>query len=384
MNTFITVLPLRLLARSGAQAARFLIISLTLMGVAAFAQAHGDHDHEKPSPVVDNSAQAADHDHDHDHDHQTEEADHNHDHGDSKSDGHNHDHANTEGDAHNHDHGHAHGEGDDHDHEDRVTFTPAQLQKMGIQTAIASQGNLQQVRSFRAQVVFDPRQQRRVHARFPGVIKNVRAQQGSKVQAGSELASIESNESLRTYSVTAPISGLVLEQFYQTGELTAAEPLFVVANTEQLLLNFAVFSRDVRHLQAGQALMLSEGGRSASLTLESILPDSQNPSLYQARAVLDNSAGQWQPGEWLNAVVPTASWQGVLTIERRALQTRDGREVVFVREGNDFVERALVVGNKDQQRIQVLSGLQPGEEYVSANSYLIKAELEKSGAAHVH
>jgi cobalt-zinc-cadmium efflux system membrane fusion protein len=337
--TFITVLPLRLLARSGAPAARFLMISLTLMSAATFAQAHGDHDHEKPSPVVDNSAQAADH---------------------------------------------YHGEDDDHDHQDRVTFTPAQLQKMGIQTAIASQGNLQQVRSFRAQVMFDPRQQRRVHARFPGMVKNIRAQQGSNVQAGSELASIEANESLRTYSVTAPISGLVLEQSYQTGELTAAEPLFVLANTEQLLLTFAVFSRDVRHLQAGQTLMLSEGGRRASLTLESILPDSQNPSLYQARAVLDNSNGQWQPGEWLNAVVPTASWQGVLTIERRALQTRDGREVVFVREGNDFVERALVVGNKDQQRIQVLSGLQSGEEYVSANSYLIKAELEKSGAAHVH
>src|SRR5690606_12864785 len=118
-------------------------------------------------------------------------------------------------------------------------------------------------RRFRAQVAFDPRQQRRVHARFPGLVKSIRVQPGSRVQAGSELASIEANESLRTYPVTAPIGGLVLEQSYQTGELTAAEPLFVIANTGQLLLTFAVFSRDVSHLQAGQTLSLNDGGRRA-------------------------------------------------------------------------------------------------------------------------
>lgn len=369
MTISILVSLLQALARLAGRVTRFLMISLTLAATATLAQAHGDHDHdhEKPAPVVDNSAQAADHDP-----------------AEAEYDGHKHDHAKTEGDAHHHDHDHSDDEGNDHDHEDRVTFTPAQVKQLGIQTAVAAQGDLQQVRSFRAQVVFDPRQQRRVQARFPGVIKNIRVQPGSKVQAGSELASVEANESLRTYPITAPISGLVLEQSYQAGELTAAEPLFVIANTEQLLLTFAVFSRDVSHLQAGQTLRLSDGGRRASLTIESILPDPQNPSLHQARVVLDNSNGQWQPGEWLNAVVPTASWQGVLTIERRALQSRDGRDVVFVREGNDFVERALVIGNKDQQRIEVLSGLQPDEEYVVANSYLIKAELEKSGAAHVH
>lgn len=361
MNTFIAALPLRLLARSGAQLARLFMLSLTLLGAASLVQAHGDHDHdhEKQSPVVDNSTQAADHD--------------------QKAGADSHGHNNTEDD-----HNHAHGDDDDHDHEDRVTFTPAQRQQLGIQTATANQGDLQQTRRFRAQVAFDPRQQRRVHARFPGLVKSIRVQPGSRVQAGSELASIEANESLRTYPVTAPIGGLVLEQSYQTGELTAAEPLFVIANTGQLLLTFAVFSRDVSHLQTGQTLSLNDGGRRASLTLESLLPDPQNPSLYQARAVLDNSAGQWQPGEWLNVVIATAAFQGVLTIERRALQNREGREVVFVREGNDFVERAVVTGNRDAQRVEVLSGLQADEEYVSANSYLIKAELEKSGAAHVH
>ena len=34
--------------------------------------------------------------------------------------------------------------------------------------------------------------------------------------------------------------------------------------------------------------------------------------------------------------------------------------------------------------VEVLSGLDPGQEYVYKNSYLIKADIEKSEAEHVH
>jgi len=34
--------------------------------------------------------------------------------------------------------------------------------------------------------------------------------------------------------------------------------------------------------------------------------------------------------------------------------------------------------------VEVLSGLQPGQRYVTGNSYLIKADILKSGASHDH
>jgi cobalt-zinc-cadmium efflux system membrane fusion protein len=33
---------------------------------------------------------------------------------------------------------------------------------------------------------------------------------------------------------------------------------------------------------------------------------------------------------------------------------------------------------------EVLGGLEPGERYVTENSFLIKADIEKSGASHDH
>ncbi|MDP2380154.1 MAG: heavy metal resistance protein CzcB, partial [Pseudohongiella sp.] len=38
----------------------------------------------------------------------------------------------------------------------------------------------------------------------------------------------------------------------------------------------------------------------------------------------------------------------------------------------------------DGEFVEVLSGLSAGESYVVDNSYLIKADIEKSGAEHAH
>ena len=44
----------------------------------------------------------------------------------------------------------------------------------------------------------------------------------------------------------------------------------------------------------------------------------------------------------------------------------------------------LTLGKRDDQWVEVLEGLKPGVEYVTGNSYLIKADIEKSGASHDH
>ena len=67
-----------------------------------------------------------------------------------------------------------------------------------------------------------------------------------------------------------------------------------------------------------------------------------------------------------------------------ALQTMDGQDVVFVREGETYTARPVTSGVRDSQRAQVLSGLRAGEQVVVAESYLIKADIEKEGAEHEH
>jgi membrane fusion protein, heavy metal efflux system len=44
----------------------------------------------------------------------------------------------------------------------------------------------------------------------------------------------------------------------------------------------------------------------------------------------------------------------------------------------------LELGRADATRVEVLAGLEAGARYVTQNSYLIKADIEKSGASHDH
>jgi cobalt-zinc-cadmium efflux system membrane fusion protein len=44
----------------------------------------------------------------------------------------------------------------------------------------------------------------------------------------------------------------------------------------------------------------------------------------------------------------------------------------------------LEIGRRSAESTDVLGGLEPSTEYVVANRFLIKADIEKSGASHDH
>ena len=73
-----------------------------------------------------------------------------------------------------------------------------------------------------------------------------------------------------------------------------------------------------------------------------------------------------------------------LAVKRTALQTFRDFTVVFVQVGDTYEVRMLELGRQDDTWVEVKGGLKPGSIYVTENSYLIKADIEKSGASHDH
>ena len=58
--------------------------------------------------------------------------------------------------------------------------------------------------------------------------------------------------------------------------------------------------------------------------------------------------------------------------------------VVYAQVGDTYEVRMLELGRRQGALVEVLSGLAVGERYVAENSFLIKADIEKSGASHDH
>jgi cobalt-zinc-cadmium efflux system membrane fusion protein len=73
-----------------------------------------------------------------------------------------------------------------------------------------------------------------------------------------------------------------------------------------------------------------------------------------------------------------------VVVDAEAIQTFRDWSVVYVKYGDTFEARPLELGNRSNRWIEVVAGLSPGEEYVSRNSFALKAELGKEGASHDH
>jgi membrane fusion protein, heavy metal efflux system len=104
----------------------------------------------------------------------------------------------------------------------------------------------------------------------------------------------------------------------------------------------------------------------------------------RARVTLPNPDNRLRPGQFVHASVVTDVVSVPLAVARTGLQRFRDFDVVFARVGDTYEVRMLELGRMDAEHVEVLSGLEPGEVYVTANSYLVKADIEKSGATHDH
>ena len=271
--------------------------------------------------------------------------------------------------------------------EGRTTIAPDMAKGAGIETAQAGPGRIEQRLALLGSIRPNADRVRNVSARFPGVLRTVLVKVGDTVRQGQQLATVESNESLQTYNVVAPIAGVITERHASPGEVADTDHLFQVADFSTVWADLNVFPRDRSRLQQKQAVRVraADGAQQAEGTVDFIAPtgSGSNQALL-VRVVLDNAASAWTPGQYVEGLVTVSAIDAPLVISRSALQTFRDWEVAFVKVGDIYEFRPLELGRGDDENVEVLGGLQAGDRYVTANSYLIKADIEKSGASHDH
>jgi cobalt-zinc-cadmium efflux system membrane fusion protein len=129
----------------------------------------------------------------------------------------------------------------------------------------------------------------------------------------------------------------------------------------------------------------ADGVHAADASLTYVAPvGSPASQSVLARSVLPNPEGHWTPGLLVTGEVTVSRRQVPLAVQTDAMQAFREWTVVFAKVGNVYEVRMLDIGARDEDHVEVLDGIKPGTEYVTMNSYLIKADLLKSGAAHAH
>ena len=227
-----------------------------------------------------------------------------------------------------------------------------------------------------------------VMARFPGPVRSLRANVGDSVRAGQALATVESNISLTAYTVSTPISGVVLARNASVGSVASeGSPLFEIADLSSLWVDLHIFGSDAQHIRPGVSVKVTRmsDGATIETVLERVLPGTATASQSTvARATIANADGLWRPGSAVKARITVEQQPAALVVPIAALQNFRDWEVVFIRVGDTYEVRPVKLGKRDASQVEVLSGLKAGDAVVTEQSYLIKADIEKSGASHDH
>ncbi|WRH76775.1 MAG: efflux RND transporter periplasmic adaptor subunit [Sphingobium sp.] len=271
--------------------------------------------------------------------------------------------------------------------EGRTRITAEAAKAGGIEIETVGPATIGETRELYGTVQLATTARSEIRGQFPGRIVSVTKQVGDTVKRGQLLARIESSESLQVYPVYSTVSGVVAERNGNPGDVTFDRALYVITDSAQTTVVFNIFPKDLGAIQPGMAVQIEtmEGTAIAAARLGQYLPDGNaEAGTALVRASVPNRGGRLRPGMALRGRVTINAVQVPLAVRTEALQRFRDFTVVFANYGQDYEVRMLELGRKSPEWTEVLSGIKPGTPYAAKGAFLIRADIEKSGASHDH
>jgi cobalt-zinc-cadmium efflux system membrane fusion protein len=109
--------------------------------------------------------------------------------------------------------------------------------------------------------------------------------------------------------------------------------------------------------------------------------------MARARAEFANSDGRLRAQMFARARIITSPAEKAMVIPPSAVQRIEGMPFAFVQVADDLFEaRPVRLCTGHEGRVEVLEGLQPGDQVVTQGSFLVKSQLliSRLGAGCVH
>ena len=194
---------------------------------------------------------------------------------------------------------------------------------------------------------------------------------------------------LNRFELRAPFDGVVVEKHLSVGEAVQdSTAVFTISDLRSVWAEMKVAASDLPFVRVGEKATVHatafESKATGTVAYVGALIG-QETRTAPARITLDNPDGIWRPGLFVNVDLTASSQKAAVTVVSAAIQKIDGdKPVVFVPVDGGFKAQTLKLGKTDGQNTEVLQGLSTGQRYVKDGSFVLKSELGKATAEHVH
>lgn len=178
------------------------------------------------------------------------------------------------------------------------------------------------------------------------------------------------------FSLTAPISGVVIERNGTLGATVASDAnVFKIIDASRVWIDANVFEKDLERVRRGQevkVLVPAFPGTtfSGTVILVSSVVDPETRTV-KVRTELANPDGRLKPDMFANVQIITDLHRTAISIPQSAVLDDNGKSVVFVSEGSGYVKRGVNLGIQGNGRVEIIEGLQAGDKVVVKGNYLL-------------
>jgi multidrug efflux pump subunit AcrA (membrane-fusion protein) len=277
------------------------------------------------------------------------------------------------------------------------------IRNLRIQTQEAEERDFETTVFAIGRIEENPANRSVLSSRIAGRITALHAFEGDTVNAGDVLATVESRQPgdpPPSVQLKAPQGGLVVASHVRLGQpVDPSAELLDIADRSKLWAVAKIPEQEAALTKIGTRARihipaLGNEVIEATLTRFGVEADRQAGAV-EGIFELDNADGKLRPGMRVEFSIVLDTKPFVLSIPRTAIQGDPASRVIFVRDfdlPNAFVRSPVVLGVENDQYIEVLSGVFPGDEVVTKGSYALSFVGGGSGmslkdaldAAHGH
>ena len=275
-------------------------------------------------------------------------------------------------------------------HQRQIRLAQATQEALGLTVASAELKPLEQTLQVTGQIAQDT--DRLIHVNPPesGTLAKLLVKLGDRVEAGTQLALLESNKANSTIQMVAPGPGLVIGTHVTPGApVDTLTSLMTIADLSQVWATFDLYEQDIGLVKVGQkieAASVAYPGRAFLGVVIFISPQvDPHTRTIKVRAQIENPDYALKLGMFVTGILYVPLAKEALVVPHEAIQRIEEENVVFVQTDTEiFQSREVRLGTQTRTQAQILEGLQPGERVAAAGSFHLKAELLKGQLEESH
>jgi len=183
---------------------------------------------------------------------------------------------------------------------------------------------------------------------------------------------------LKKMSIKTPISGTItdLPYFTQNVKIAQGQDLFSVMDYNNLLMECNLPESTINQIKKGQTVNITHYTIPDD-TLKGVITEispaiSLETRTYKSKLLIKNSKLKLRPGMFVKADVLVDTHTSTIVIPKETVMTQHNKKYVFIADKNQAKIRYIKTGLEDENDVEVLSGLEFGENLITKGYETLK------------